>query len=149
MDTVNNVYFLHIVLVGLYETMWRRQGHEKACLLPKVWLITEVKKPLVSHVTDAEEKDTKWRTAKKKCVAIIAREATTQSPFADERDKTKPEKCLVDSGAMLHIKTFKKKFISLGNSFKPGNHLVKVADGTKCSTMAYHRAMTLIYLQDK
>ncbi|XP_057679455.1 uncharacterized protein LOC130907930 isoform X2 [Corythoichthys intestinalis] len=55
---------------------------------------------------------------------------------------------MVDTGATSHIITDETKFKSFQETFKPENHSVELADGTRCSGVALKRRDAVCYLID-
>ena len=56
---------------------------------------------------------------------------------------------LVDSGASSHIIFDESRFCSIDKDFKPQNHFVELADGTKHNEFALKRRSVEISLRDK
>ena len=56
---------------------------------------------------------------------------------------------LVDSGASSHIIIDESRFCYIDKDFKPQNHFVELADGTKHNEFAMKRGHVMISLEDK
>ena len=64
------------------------------------------------------------------------------------RKMTIPMGLLVNAGATSHIIRDTKKFKNYDQTFQPENHYIKLADGTKTSSVALKRGNTKVCLLD-
>ena len=56
---------------------------------------------------------------------------------------------LVDSGANRHIANDESKFVSFDEDFVPQQHTIKLADGTKLTSIAQRKRTALFSIRDK
>ena len=55
----------------------------------------------------------------------------------------------VDCGATEHVITDKSKFINFDQNFEPGNHFVKLADGSQANNTVLKNGDACIYLRNR
>ena len=60
----------------------------------------------------------------------------------------KPNMILVDCGATAHIITDESKFVNFDEMFKPEQHYIELADGTKSNNVASKRGNVAVSIQD-
>ncbi|KAK3779704.1 hypothetical protein RRG08_013659 [Elysia crispata] len=64
------------------------------------------------------------------------------------QDQQSSDAFLVDSGATVHVITDKTRFIRFNNHFNPANHIIELADGTKCNNLAMGQGDAKVSLTD-
>ena len=82
-------------------------------------------------------------------IAAIGVDATSTNCYFVKSKMGKGGSMLVDSGASSHIITDESRFCSIDKDFKPQNHFVELADGTKHNKFALKRGSIEISLQEK
>jgi len=66
----------------------------------------------------------------------------------DNFNSTRGNSLLVDTGATAHILNDKSKFLKFDDEFKPENHYIELADGSRVSGVVSAKGRAQVMLHD-